>query len=262
MKPYYADDTVTLFHGDALDVMETLADRSVDTVLTDPPYSSGGRRENARSIRRSMTRSVADDDWIRGDGMSTAGFVWFNRLCGLEYRRLLVPGGHLLAFMDWRMAVHLAAAYETADFRQHPTLVWDKTYFGMGAVFRNQYELIVHMSAGNPRPPQRRDVGNVLRCAPVRSETHPNEKPVPLLQTLLSVVASPGGVVLDPMAGSGSTLFAARMLGLKAIGVEAEERHCEAIARGLAQPVLSLTGDAEPDPLRQDALPFALDGAA
>lgn len=240
IEPYYSDGDVTLYCGDALEVMETLPDASVDTVLTDPPYSSGGRRENARSIRKSLTRSVADEDWIRGDAMSTVGFVWFNRLCGLEWRRLLVPGGHVLAFADWRMESHLAGALETADLRQHPTLVWDKTHFGMGSIFRNQYELIVHMSAGNPRPPFRRDVGNVLRCAPVRSEVHPNEKPVPLLTQLLSVVASPGGVVLDCLAGSGSTLLAARTLGMRAIGVEAEERHCEGIVTSLQQQVLPM----------------------
>jgi DNA modification methylase len=236
IEPYYADDTVTVYCGDALEVMAELPDGSVDTVLTDPPYSSGGRRENARGLRRSMNRSVADEEWIRGDAMSTQGFVWFNRLCGIEYRRLLVPGGHLLAFVDWRMEAHLAAAFETADLRQHPTLVWDKTHFGMGAVFRHQYELVVHMSSGPPRAPRRRDVGNVLRCAPVRAGDHPTEKPVPVLRTLLSVVAA--GLVLDPLAGSGSSLVAARDLGLPAIGIEADERYCEVIARRLAQGVV------------------------
>ena len=55
----------------------------------------------------------------------------------------------------------------------------------MGAIFRNQHEFIVHMSAGNPTAPQRRDVGNVLRFAPVRKGLHPTEKPGPLLHTLL-----------------------------------------------------------------------------
>jgi site-specific DNA-methyltransferase (adenine-specific) len=248
VKSYYADDRVTLYCGDALEVMAGLPDGSVDAVLTDPPYSSGGRRENARSVRRSMTRSVGDDDWIRGDGMSTVGYVWFNRLAALQWRRLLVPGGHALAFVDWRMEHHLAGALEAADLRQHPTLVWDKTYFGMGAVFRNQYELIVHFSAGTPRAPYRRDVGNVLGCPPVRSEVHPNEKPVGLLRTLLSVVAAPGDDVLDCMAGSGSTLLAARSLGMRAIGIEAEERHCETIARSLSEQLLP---EPTPDPVVQ-----------
>lgn len=240
MTPYYTDESVTLYHGDALEVMAALPDASVDAVVTDPPYSSGGRRENARTLRKSMTRSVADDHWIRGDAMSTAGYVWFNRLAALEYHRLLVPGGHALAFADWRMASFLSAAFETADLRIHPTIVWDKTYFGMGAIFRNQHEFVVHGSAGNPRPPQRRDVGNVVRCKPVDDEEHPNRKPVALLDVLISVVASPGGLILDSMAGSGSTAVAARMSGRKALLVEADERHCARIVERLSQDVLEM----------------------
>jgi site-specific DNA-methyltransferase (adenine-specific) len=218
--------------------MGELPDATVASVLTDPPYSSGGRRENARSIRKSMLRSSTDDDWIRGDGMSTQGFVWLMRQCGLEWRRVLAPGGHALTFIDWRMAANLAAALESADLRQHPVLVWDKATIGMGTIFRNQHEFIVHMSAGNPSDPQRRDVGNVLRFPAVRGGVHPTEKPVTLLHTLLSVVTPPDGTVLDPFAGSGSTLMAARDLGCPAIGIESDERWCEQAARRLSQPLM------------------------
>jgi site-specific DNA-methyltransferase (adenine-specific) len=239
VKPYYADESVTLYHGDCLEVMGELGVATIDAVLTDPPYSSGGRRENARSIRKSMTRAVEDDDWIRGDAMSTAGFIYLLRLCGIQWRRVLKPGGHALSFIDWRMASHLAAALETADLRQHPILVWNKGKIGMGAVFRNQHEFIVHVTAGNPSDPQRRDVANVLTFPPVRDGDHPTEKPEPLLRTLLSVVCPPSGLVLDPFAGSGSTLSAARSLNLTAVGIEADERYCEVIAKRFAQGVLS-----------------------
>ncbi|TDE03456.1 site-specific DNA-methyltransferase [Jiangella asiatica] len=224
--------------------MESLPDRTVDAVLTDPPYSSGGRRENARSIRKSMNRGVEDDDWIRGDAMSTTGFIYLLRLCGIQWRRVLKPGGHALSFIDWRMAPNLVAALETADLRQHPILVWDKAKLGMGAIFRNQHEFIVHVTAGNPSDPQRRDVPNVLRYPSVRDGDHPTEKPGALLQTLLSVVTPPGGLVLDPFAGSGSTLQAARALGHSAIGIEADERFCEVIAKRLDQGVLDFGGAA------------------
>lgn len=241
-KPYYSDELVTLYYGDCISVMESIDDHSVDTVLTDPPYSSGGRRENSRSLRKSMTRSTSDDEWIRGDAMSTNGFMHLIRLCGIEWRRILKPGGHALAFIDWRMAATLAAALETADLRQHPILVWDKQRLGMGAVFRNQHEFIVHMSAGNPTPPLRRDVPNVIGVPPVRGGDHPTEKPEPLLRTLLSVVAASGSVVLDPFAGSGATLAAAQSLGMKSIGIEADERYCEVIADRMSRQTMSLFG--------------------
>jgi DNA modification methylase len=51
VNPYYADESATLYLGDCLELLPALPERSVDAVLTDPPFSSGGRRENARSIR-------------------------------------------------------------------------------------------------------------------------------------------------------------------------------------------------------------------
>ena len=235
MTIYYQDDHVTLYHGDCLEVMASMPSESVTTVLTDPPYSSGGRRENSKSLRKSMTRAVEDDDWIRGDGMSTNGFIYLLRQCGVEWRRVLETGGHALSFIDWRMAFSLQAALETADLRQHPILVWNKDRLGMGSLFRNQHEFIVHMTAGNPSAPQRRDVPNVLTFKPVRNGDHPTEKPQQLLETLLSVVTPPNGVVLDCFAGSGSALYAARALGHRAVGIESDERYCEIIATRLAQ---------------------------
>lgn len=255
MKPYYDDGVITIWHGDCLEVMADIADHSVDTVLTDPPYSSGGRRENARSLRTAMTRAEEDENWIRGDAMSTNGFVYMMRLCGLQWRRILRLGGHALSFIDWRMSAHLAAALETADLRQHPILVWDKMRLGMGAVFRNQHEFVVHMSAGNPAAPQRRDVPNVLRFPPVRDGDHPTEKPEVLLSTLLSVVTPPRGVVLDPFAGSGSTLYAARAMGFRAYGVEADERYCEVMANRLSQMTLKVAEVTQLAPRQQGLLP-------
>lgn len=219
-----------LVEGEALASLAAMEPESVDVVLTDPPFSSGGRRENARSIRRSMLRETDDDAWIAGDAMSTNGFLWTMREVGWQARRILRPGGHLFAFIDWRMSSSLCAALESADLRQHPIIVWDKTYFGMGAIFRNQHEFIVHFSNGNPTPPRRRDVGNVLACKPVRGGVHPTEKPVPLLRDLLSVVAAPGSVIVDPFAGSGSTGVAALEEDCSFIGVELSP-HYAAVAR-------------------------------
>lgn len=252
--PYYTDEFVTIYLGDCLEIAPELEPRSVDAVLTDPPYSSGGRRENARSIRKSMNRSMTDDEWIAGDAMSTGGFVWMMRALAARTRPALKSGGHFLAFIDWRMHANLCGALESADLRQHPTLVWDKTHFGMGAVFRNQHEWIAHFSNGNPAEPARRDIGNVLRCPPVRDGFHPTEKPVGLMGSLLSVVTPPGGLVLDPFCGAGSALVAAKMLGRRAVGIEIDERFAESAAERMQDDALPFHAE-EPAPVTE-ALPF------
>jgi site-specific DNA-methyltransferase (adenine-specific) len=67
---------------------------------------------------------------------------------------------------------------------------------------------------------------------------HPMEKPGRLLQFLLEYACPSGGLILDPMAGSASTLLTARLLGRRAIGIEAREKYCERAATRLAEPDL------------------------
>jgi site-specific DNA-methyltransferase (adenine-specific) len=99
MEPYYADESVTLHHGDCLDVMRTLPDASVDAIVTDPPYGLGfmGR------------------DW---DDLPP-GLPWAQ-----ECLRVLKPGGHLLAFGGTRTWHRLAVAVEDAGFEMRDSIAW------------------------------------------------------------------------------------------------------------------------------------------
>lgn len=214
-----------LHQGDCLRIMKELPADSIDAVITDPPYSSGTRREASKGLRKSMTRGTADEEWFTTDSLTTNGFMWLMRECAVEWHRLLKPGGHILCFIDWRMMPALAGAIESADLRHVGLLVWDKTYFGMGSCFRNQHELILHFTKGKSLPPQRRDMGNVLSFKPIRDGDHPTEKPVDLMRALISVVCPPGGTILDPFAGSGATLMAAQADGRDGIGIERETEY-------------------------------------
>jgi DNA modification methylase len=227
---------IILLQGDCLEQMRTIPENSIDVVLTDPPFSSGTRKEGQKGVRKSMIRGTEDDDWFATDCLTTHGFLWLMRQNALMWKRLLKRGGHTLIFIDWRMSPHLSAAIESADFRQLPTLIWDKTYFGLGACFRNQYELILHFTNGRGRDPQRRDVGNVLSFPPIRDGLHPNEKPVPLLREILSVVAPPGGMVLDPFMGIGSTGVAAALLDRGFTGIDMDPGFVETARNRIERP--------------------------
>jgi DNA modification methylase len=70
---------------------------------------------------------------------------------------------------------------------------------------------------------------------------HPTVKPLDLMCYLVRLVCRPGGIVLDPFMGSGTTILAARSLGMRAIGIEREEKYCEIAVRRLAQQTMPQT---------------------
>src|SRR4051812_227798 len=105
-------DEARLLLGDCLDRQVEIPEGSIDVVLTDPPYSTGTRKEGQKTVRKAMIRSMDDDDWYGTDCLTTSGFVWLMRQNALRWKRLLKRGGHALVFIDWRMAPHLAAAIE------------------------------------------------------------------------------------------------------------------------------------------------------
>jgi site-specific DNA-methyltransferase (adenine-specific) len=75
---------------------------------------------------------------------------------------------------------------------------------------------------------------------------HPTQKPEGIIRPILSYSVPPGGTVVDCFAGSGTTLVVARELGMKAIGIEADEAACAGIVGRLSQSVLQLHHFARP----------------
>lgn len=214
--PYYADDLVTLYHGDCLEVTEWLA---ADVLVTDPPYGMAYRGFGGRPGMNDATkhRPIAGD--CDPSARDAALAAW--------------EGGPAIVFGTWRVPRPLAT-------RQ--IIIWDKSESGpgMGALdlpWGPSHEEMYVIGSGftGKREP------SVYRVSPYNSQhairpDHPTPKPVALLEAVLE--KCPPGSIADPFAGSGSTLVAARNLGRKAIGVELDERYCEVIAKRLAQGAL------------------------
>lgn len=242
MKLYYEHAGLTIYHGDALEVLSSSAKLQgspfVDAIVMDPPYASGARTEAARPSSGSMLRGQR---WaqkpIENDQMTTAGFVWLMREVLLLCRDRLCEGASVLSFIDWRQWPNLVGAAESVNLRVQAMIIWDKCSMGLGNGFRVQHELIMHAANGVPNVFERA-TPNVIRCPRDDNADHPSPKPVPLIERMLEVVVPPNGVVLDPFMGAGSTLVAAKNLSRRAVGIEIEERHCETAARRLSQEVL------------------------
>jgi site-specific DNA-methyltransferase (adenine-specific) len=216
MKPYYEDALVTLYHGDCFDVLPHLAVRA--DVITDPPYSI----PTQVAAGRENTRNVGDLSMVERS---------FRSFFDMTLRLTGDAGRHFVFGDGTSYPVVFRAMYGRAVTA---LLVWDKGQIGMGREFRKSHELIMHAwGASTPVVSDGTGYPDVIRCAPVPSaaRVHPAEKPVPLLSALLRVC---GDTVLDPFAGSGASLVASKLSGRKAIGIEIEERYCEAAARRLS----------------------------
>lgn len=202
--PYYQDDWVTLYHGDCRVLVPSL---EFDVIVTDPPYGIGANRMTlgSRPKWRRLDRGETDWDAATPD---------------LEF--LLDSGAPCVVWGGNHFDLPPSRGW----------LVWDKDN---GETDYADCEL----AWSNVDRALRRRVHRWHGAhARERHEErlHPTQKPVPIMRWAIEWAG--GGVVLDPFAGSGSTLVAARDLRQKSIGVEIEERYCEIAATRCSQDVL------------------------
>ena len=228
---------------DALEMLDMLPSRSVRAIVTDPPYCSGAFSEVGRRAAKGQgkrSEMLREGGWFTNDDMGTSGLVWLLRAVAGEARRVLVDGGSLVVFCDWRMIANLAPALESAGLRHQNVLVWNKGSMGLGNGFRAQHEIALHFTRGGFEA-FAADTGNVLTVPRVARDeaVHHTEKPLDLMRSILRVVSGEGEVVVDPFAGSGATLVAALSLGMRAVGSELDADNarkatarCEAVVDG------------------------------
>lgn len=226
MKPYYSDDRVTLYNGDSLEILPHLTAGTVHLCVTDPPYVIG-------AVSAGNMASKAGG-WA--DMMNSA--LWFAEWYRMV-NRLLKHTGAMWTFCNWRSLPVVMNAAIKCEMPVTSLMVWDKQWIGPGGVqgLRPSYELCA-LLAKDGFAIANRSVPDVWqhKVGSYKPNGHPAEKPVPLVRRIIEtseVVTD--GVVLDPFNGSGTTLIAAREAGLKAIGIEAEEKWCELTAKRLDQ---------------------------
>lgn len=212
---------MTIYHMDCLDSMVYLiAGYLADPLplfLTDPPYGI-----NLQNHDPDVVESRPNGWGIKGDHSQEVG-------------------QHVLDVLDDMPTMVFASPKKPwmGNWGQH--LVWWKgPAVGGGGepsmYWKMDWELIQTRNLGKLHG--NRD-SSVLRywVTPACSPDHPAQKPTRLLRYLIGKISPPS--VIDPFMGSGSTLVAAKSMGIPAIGIEIEEKYCEIAAKRLSQEVLS-----------------------
>lgn len=232
MSSYYEDEYVTIYQGDCLDILPTL-DCTADLLVTDPPYGQGWK-SNRGGDRFDV---MANDD---------RNFDLNKSL--LAACKILRRGRHAYIFGYGPSDIS-----DDVPLTAKANLIWDKGIVGLGDIsspwgpsheritFAVQEISKANRLKGYGVTAARLRKGSVLRVQRKHSgqtNKHPTEKPVDLLRILVESSSTFGEIVLDPFAGSGSTLVAAALESRRGIGIEINEAYCEVAAKRCSSVVL------------------------
>lgn len=201
-----------LFQDDAISWLSTLADASVDLVVTDPPYESLEKHRKIGTTTRLKVSKSSSNQWF-----SIFPNDRFESLL-TEVFRVLKKNAHFYLFCDQETMFVIKPIAEKVGFKFWKPIVWDKVSIGMGYHYRARYEFVLFFEKGK-RKLNNLGVPDILECKRIY-RGYPTEKPVPLLEILISQSTNRGDLVIDPFFGSGSTLVAANNLGRNYMGCD------------------------------------------
>lgn len=239
--PYAPAVSAEVQRGDWLDLAPALKAASVDLLYTDPPFNTGSTRRTpprAGAVKGRDTRAHYRDSL----GTAAEFAAWLRERLAVTIPALR-PTASLLVHVDWRTSHHVRLMLDglLGEDRFVNHLVWS---YGLGGSsprrFARKHDDILFYCLDPGRywfkPPQVPATSNrlrgrskkatdVLAVASINNMAtertgYPTQKPLELLELLIGACCPPGGTVLDPTCGSGTTLVAAERLGRKAVGFD------------------------------------------
>jgi site-specific DNA-methyltransferase (adenine-specific) len=255
VKPYYADELVTLYLDDCREVLSALR-VTADLIVTDPPYAETSLEwdrwpEGWLAIAASVTRSM----WCFGS-LRMFGERW-REYAAASWKLSHDTEHEWIDHAVWEK--HNGSGIHGDRFRRVHEIAahwyrgpWSSLYHDENAISEKSATRRQRITRGGT-PHLRTDgqageygetvlMRSVIRVHSMHGRAiHPTEKPLGILDPLISYACPPGGLVVDPFAGSGSTLDAARTAGRHVIGVELHEPYAEKAARRLSQQILGGT---------------------
>lgn len=227
-----------IIRGDSLRVIRSFPDALFGGIITDPPYASGASDQNARQKPTARKYSSAKLHCalpdFEGDAKDQRSWTHWMAEWLQEARRCARPGAPVCLFIDWRQLPNLTDALQWAGWIWRGVLVWDKLNSRpQRGRFRQQAEFIVWGSNGHMPSDRLAPVlpGVFRRSMPAMPRRiHQTEKPLEVMRDIVRIV-EPGGIILDPFAGAGTTVLAAKLEGYPAVGIELSGYYADAAAK-------------------------------
>lgn len=223
MKPYFDDGTVTIYHGDCREILPTV---SADVLVTDPPYGVGLGEHQASKDRR-------------GKHLFKSGYASYDDTLD-NLRDIVVPACALALERTKRGAIWCAGS----RIREFPEPAHVGGVYMPSAVGRSAWgftNIAFVLLYGVAPGLQNGSKHTAIRSTDTAEKNcHPCPKPLSWMTWIVSLAAASGETVIDPFMGSGTTLRAAKDLGIRAVRIELEEKYCEIAARRMSQQTLGL----------------------
>lgn len=246
-KAFYTDKGIRLFHGDVLETLKNLPEKSIDLIFADPPYnlSNGGfschagKRVSVNKGKWDASKGVEKDfkfhyTWLEACHrvLKDNGTLWVSGTyhsiyaCGYALQQ---QGWHILNDICWykpNAAPHLACRMFAAS---HETLLWARKTKKAKHYF--DYDLAKKREWGSDfikkENRQMRSIWaiNTPRSSEKRYGKHPTQKPELLLERIILTCSKPKDIVLDPFCGSATTGVVALRHHRKFVGIDSEKEY-------------------------------------
>jgi len=192
--------------GDCVSIMATMPNACIDFVLTDPPYAARYRDRTGRTVIGDNTLS-----WLQPAFLQITRVLKNNRFC--------------VSFYGWHKVDAFMAAWRAAGLRPRAHFVWPKRYASGSNLVAYHHEQAFLLAKGEPQKPEL-VLKDVLDWRYTGNTYHPTQKPLIALRPLIAAFSRPGEIVLDPFAGSGASVIAAKQLQRQYIAIELLSRYC------------------------------------
>jgi len=210
---FYRDDDAVIINADCLNVMRLLDDKSIDLVLTDPPYGIRiGRKSNNFGVREDLARKANGELW--DDNIPDESY--FSEIFRISNEQIVFGANY---FWEYFRSSQCCIIWDKRG--DLPDVPFSPTEFAWSSFKRMPKKYLI------------RNHG-FIRDSKDKKPDHPTQKPSELMAGIIGDFTEATDSILDPFMGSGTTLVAAKRLHRKAVGIEISEKYCEIAAERLA----------------------------
>ena len=215
-----------LYNDDCRNILSIIADNSIDLIATDPPYrvtSRGTAGNSGGMLQKDINKAGKVFEHNDIEPKDYAG----------EFYRILKDGSHCYVMTNHVNLIEMLNSFTDVGFHFVKSLIWKKDNKLMGSFYMSQFEYILFFRKGHGVKINNCGTSDVLEVPNKKhsdmfsggGNLHDTEKPVELMKILVENSSKPGGLVLDPFMGVGSTGVACKLTGREFIGVELDKNY-------------------------------------